>query len=208
MEINGKKVVVIGGASGMGRASAELLHERGADVAILDREGSDGKDGGRGRRRHVLPGRRHRLRRHRGDAAGGGRQARRLARHHHHRRRRHRQADADQDRSARPRVLPIRDRPQPRSPPSTSAGWRPRTWPRTSPKTTETRCHHQHRFDRGLRGPDRAGRLHRRQGGDRRHVPDDGPRPGLAGNPGAGDRAQPVRHGADQGHSGRVRHGS
>ena len=43
MEINGKKVVVIGGASGMGRASAELLAERGADVAVLDREGSDGK---------------------------------------------------------------------------------------------------------------------------------------------------------------------
>ena len=30
MEINGKKVVVIGGASGMGRATAELLAERGA----------------------------------------------------------------------------------------------------------------------------------------------------------------------------------
>src|ERR1700722_4985133 len=44
MEISGKKVVVIGGASGMGRASAELLHERGADVAVLDREGSDGKE--------------------------------------------------------------------------------------------------------------------------------------------------------------------
>jgi NAD(P)-dependent dehydrogenase (short-subunit alcohol dehydrogenase family) len=44
MEINGKKVVVIGGASGMGRASAELLHERGADVVVLDREGSDGKE--------------------------------------------------------------------------------------------------------------------------------------------------------------------
>jgi NAD(P)-dependent dehydrogenase (short-subunit alcohol dehydrogenase family) len=43
MEISGKKVVVIGGASGMGRASAELLHERGALVAVLDREGSDGK---------------------------------------------------------------------------------------------------------------------------------------------------------------------
>ena len=43
MEINGKKVVVIGGASGMGRATAELLAERGADVAIFDREGSDGK---------------------------------------------------------------------------------------------------------------------------------------------------------------------
>jgi NAD(P)-dependent dehydrogenase (short-subunit alcohol dehydrogenase family) len=43
MEINGKKVVVIGGAAGMGRASAELLAELGADVAVLDREGSDGK---------------------------------------------------------------------------------------------------------------------------------------------------------------------
>lgn len=43
MEINGKKAVVIGGASGMGRATAEMLAERGADVAIFDREGSDGK---------------------------------------------------------------------------------------------------------------------------------------------------------------------
>ncbi len=44
MEINGKKVVVIGGASGMGRASAELLAAKGASVAILDREGSDGQE--------------------------------------------------------------------------------------------------------------------------------------------------------------------
>ncbi|CAJ1584372.1 SDR family NAD(P)-dependent oxidoreductase [[Mycobacterium] wendilense] len=44
MEINGKKAIVVGGASGMGRASAELLEAKGADVAILDREGSDGKD--------------------------------------------------------------------------------------------------------------------------------------------------------------------
>ncbi|OSC39216.1 SDR family NAD(P)-dependent oxidoreductase [Mycobacterium decipiens] len=43
MEIGGKKVVVIGGASGMGRATAELLAERGARVAVLDREGSDGQ---------------------------------------------------------------------------------------------------------------------------------------------------------------------
>ncbi|MGB9303009.1 MAG: SDR family NAD(P)-dependent oxidoreductase [Mycobacterium sp.] len=43
MEISGKKAVVIGGASGMGRASAEYLAARGAQVAILDREGSDGK---------------------------------------------------------------------------------------------------------------------------------------------------------------------
>ena len=34
----------MGGASGMGRASAELLAARGAAVAILDREGSDGGD--------------------------------------------------------------------------------------------------------------------------------------------------------------------
>ncbi len=44
MEINGKKAIVIGGASGMGRATAELLAERGADVAVLDRENSDGKN--------------------------------------------------------------------------------------------------------------------------------------------------------------------
>jgi len=44
MEINGKKAIVVGGASGMGRASAELLAERGASVAILDRGASDGKD--------------------------------------------------------------------------------------------------------------------------------------------------------------------
>jgi NAD(P)-dependent dehydrogenase (short-subunit alcohol dehydrogenase family) len=43
MEISGKKAVVIGGASGMGRASAELFAARGADVVVLDREGSDGK---------------------------------------------------------------------------------------------------------------------------------------------------------------------
>ena len=43
MEISGKKVFVVGGASGFGRASAELLASHGAEVAILDREGSDGK---------------------------------------------------------------------------------------------------------------------------------------------------------------------
>ncbi|QUR66800.1 SDR family NAD(P)-dependent oxidoreductase [Mycobacterium spongiae] len=43
MEISGKKVVAIGGASGMGRATAELLAGRGAQVAVMDRENSDGK---------------------------------------------------------------------------------------------------------------------------------------------------------------------
>jgi NAD(P)-dependent dehydrogenase (short-subunit alcohol dehydrogenase family) len=43
MEISGKKAIIVGGASGMGRASAELLAARGAGVAILDRSSSDGK---------------------------------------------------------------------------------------------------------------------------------------------------------------------
>jgi NAD(P)-dependent dehydrogenase (short-subunit alcohol dehydrogenase family) len=42
MEINTCGAVVVGGASGMARASAQLLHERGAKVAILDRAESDG----------------------------------------------------------------------------------------------------------------------------------------------------------------------
>lgn len=44
MEIKGKKAVVFGGASGMGRASAELLASRGADVAVLDRPESAGAE--------------------------------------------------------------------------------------------------------------------------------------------------------------------
>lgn len=44
MRVQGKRAVVVGGASGMGRASAEALAAAGATVAILDREGSDGKE--------------------------------------------------------------------------------------------------------------------------------------------------------------------
>lgn len=44
MEIKGKKAVVVGGASGMGRASAELLAARGAEVAVLDRPESGGSE--------------------------------------------------------------------------------------------------------------------------------------------------------------------
>ena len=41
VEIKGKKAVVVGGASGMARAAAEMLHDRGASVAILDRAAED-----------------------------------------------------------------------------------------------------------------------------------------------------------------------
>jgi NAD(P)-dependent dehydrogenase (short-subunit alcohol dehydrogenase family) len=44
MKIEGKKAVVVGGASGMAKASAEMLRERGASVAILDLERSAGKE--------------------------------------------------------------------------------------------------------------------------------------------------------------------
>jgi NAD(P)-dependent dehydrogenase (short-subunit alcohol dehydrogenase family) len=44
MEISGKKAIVVGGASGFGKATAELLAKRGASVAILDRPQSNGKE--------------------------------------------------------------------------------------------------------------------------------------------------------------------
>ena len=44
MELKGKKAVVVGGASGMAKASAKLLVERGATVAILDRPQSPGTE--------------------------------------------------------------------------------------------------------------------------------------------------------------------
>jgi NAD(P)-dependent dehydrogenase (short-subunit alcohol dehydrogenase family) len=44
VEIKGRKAVVFGGASGMGRATAELLAGRGAEVAVLDRPGSGGDE--------------------------------------------------------------------------------------------------------------------------------------------------------------------
>ncbi|GAB2982006.1 SDR family NAD(P)-dependent oxidoreductase [Amycolatopsis acidiphila] len=44
MEIKGKKAAVVGGASGMGRATAELFAARGAAVAVLDRPGSAGAE--------------------------------------------------------------------------------------------------------------------------------------------------------------------
>lgn len=44
MDVDGKKAVVVGGASGMARATAELLSERGAMVAILDLPASAGAE--------------------------------------------------------------------------------------------------------------------------------------------------------------------
>ena len=44
MEIKGKKAVICGGASGMAKATAQLLRQKGADIAILDLPGSAGAE--------------------------------------------------------------------------------------------------------------------------------------------------------------------
>lgn len=43
MEISGSGAMIVGGASGMARATAERLHERGAKIAIVDLPTSDGE---------------------------------------------------------------------------------------------------------------------------------------------------------------------
>jgi NAD(P)-dependent dehydrogenase (short-subunit alcohol dehydrogenase family) len=42
VEIKGKKAVIVGGASGMAKATAEMLRQKGADIAILDLPSSAG----------------------------------------------------------------------------------------------------------------------------------------------------------------------
>jgi NAD(P)-dependent dehydrogenase (short-subunit alcohol dehydrogenase family) len=44
MDISGKNAIVVGGASGFGKATVELLVDRGARVTILDRPQSGGKE--------------------------------------------------------------------------------------------------------------------------------------------------------------------
>ena len=44
MEIQGKKAIIVGGASGMANAAAKRLKERGADIAILDLPSSNGAE--------------------------------------------------------------------------------------------------------------------------------------------------------------------
>jgi len=48
VEIKDKKAVIVGGASGMARASAELLKEKGASIAILDLPTSAGEEVAKG----------------------------------------------------------------------------------------------------------------------------------------------------------------
>ena len=55
MEISGSGAMIVGGASGMARATAERLHERGAKIAIVDLPTSDGEAVAGSYRRDDLP---------------------------------------------------------------------------------------------------------------------------------------------------------
>ena len=200
MEISGKKAVVVGGASGFGRASAELLAYRGASVAILDRDGSR-RQGGR-RRASAAPfiqvdvtdfegtekalarrGRRPRRPARRLTTAGGGvaeRRSRRTARTAW----RPSASTIDLNLIAQLQHQPPRRRHMSKNEPGTT---RPR-----SAASSSTPHRSRRSRARSARSPTP------RQGRHRRHVPDDGARPGQPGHPGAGDRAEPVRHRPDR----------
>ena len=80
--------MIVGGASGFGRATAEALAKRGASVAVLDRPQSKDKRWPTRSAGNVLSGRRHRLRGHRAGLAAGRRCTRRAAHRGDHRGRR------------------------------------------------------------------------------------------------------------------------
>ena len=113
MEIAGKKAVVVGGASGFGKATAEALAKRGASVAILDRPQSKGKEvadavGGTFYEVDVTD-----FEGTEKVAATGHRRPRRPAHRRDHRGRRHRRAHHQQGRPAQPGHLPQVHRPEP-----------------------------------------------------------------------------------------------
>ena len=193
MEIKGKKAVVVGGASGMARASAELLHERGASVAILDLPSSAGAEVAASLDGSFHPvdvtdaegvelaladavanlGGLHIA----VNTAGGGTATRTLSK----------------ARSASARRVPAGDRAQPdrHLQPEPAAGV-PHVEQRA--RGRRARRHHRHRVDRRVRRPDRPGRVHRGQGRHRRDDAHDGARPRQPRHPGRRHRTELVQH--------------
>ena len=205
VEIQGKKAVIVGGASGMAKATAELLRQKGAEIAILDLPTSAGAEVAKALGGHVPRGRR----------------ARRRSRSRPRWPTPSPRSAACTSRSTPPvavtakrtltkegphpaRRLPPHDRAEPHRhvQPQPAAGL-PHVEQRA--RGRRARRHHRHRVHRRLRGPDRAGGLHGGQGRHRGHDADHGPRSRQPGHPGPDHRAQPVQHRPDRGHPGRVR---
>ena len=201
MEIAGKSAIVVGGASGMARATAETFAAKGGRVAILDRAQSAGADVAKllgGALRRV---RRHRLRRDREGAARRRGVARRRAFLREHRGRRRRDAYAHQGRPALARSVPQGRRPEPGRELQRGAHRRPVHEHEHSRRGGRARGDPDDRIDRGFRGADRPSGLHRRQGRHRRHDVHDGARPRQPRHPRDDDRTEPVLDGPHQGHS-------
>ena len=174
MQIQGVKAIIIGGASGFARATAQRIADGGGSVAILDREESAGAEVAADARGNVASDERARLRRDRRRDRRGRRRPRWTARRRQHRRWRQGGAHAGAWWTVRSRRLPRRDRSQPdrhvqHQPSVRSAHGRGRT-----ERRRRARCADQHLVDRGVRGADRSGRVHRREGGHRRDDVDDG----------------------------------
>ena len=163
MEIEGKKAVIVGGASGFGRATAEALAKRGAGVAVLDRAQSKGKEvadaiGGSFHELDVtdFAGTEQVLQQAVDDlgglhiaitTAGGGIGERTISKTGPHSLDSFR-ASVDLNLIGTFNI-------------SRLAAWQ---MSKNEPEDDGARRHHQHRVHRGVRGPDRPGRLHRGQG--------------------------------------------
>ena len=167
MEIQGLKAIIIGGASGFARATAERIATGGGSVAILDREGSRGRGGRRTARRHVAPDECARLRGDRRSDRRGGRGARWTARRGRTplvaaRRVERSGADGPFDLDDFRAVIDLNLIATFNIEPPL----RPPTWPTNEPNDDGERWRdHQHGVDRRVRGPDRPGRVHRAKAG-------------------------------------------
>ena len=198
MRISDTIAVITGGASGLGRATAERLLASGGRVVLLDLARSAGADVAKELGDRALFAAADVTSAEDVTAAAGRRRRalRRAARPGQLRRHRRRRQDLRQARRRRPRRLHARDPGQP----DRHLQLHP---PRRRPHGEEraqrggrARRDRQHRLGGGLRRPDRAGRLLRLQGRHRGHDAAHRARPRRAGHPRVHHRARPLRHAA------------